>query len=184
NFELCSKGKLEYFLQSISTEFPPRPERSKRLHNFTLPYLGWGQQRFLRCVKLPSSSSSSPSPDRANHGSLPGAGGGGESAQPKVSALGNGAAAAAARPWNLRTRRAACDEPTTTTKMIIANEIAVKRGGDGSEKLKFSVCLLREEIEEDFTALIGKKPPRRPKKRPRLVQKQMNTLFPGLWLGE
>ncbi|KAF3606590.1 hypothetical protein DY000_02050089 [Brassica cretica] len=64
--------------------------------------------------------------------------------------------------------------------MIIANEIAVKRGGDGSEKLKFSVCLLREEIEEDFTALIGKKPPR----RPRLVQKQMNTLFPGLWLGE
>ncbi|KAF2548581.1 hypothetical protein F2Q70_00023083 [Brassica cretica] len=178
-------------------EFPPPPERSKRLHNFTLPYLRWGQQRFLRCVKLPSSSSSSPSPDRANHGSpsLPGAGGGGESAQPKVSALGNGdaAAAAAARPWNLRTRRAACNEPgggdeptTTTTRMIITNEIGgVKRGGgDGSEKLKFSVCLLREEIEEDFTALIGKKPPRRPKKRPRLVQKQMNTLFPGLWLGE
>ncbi|CAN6885759.1 unnamed protein product [Brassica oleracea] len=174
---------------------PPPPERSKRLHNFTLPYLRWGQQRFLRCVKLPSSSSSSPSPDRANHGSpsLPGAGGGGESAQPKVSALGNGDAAAA-RPWNLRTRRAACNEPgggdepttTTTTRMIITNEIGgVKRGGgDGSEKLKFSVCLLREEIEEDFTALIGKKPPRRPKKRPRLVQKQMNTLFPGLWLGE
>uniref|UniRef100_A0A0D3CIZ0 Uncharacterized protein n=2 Tax=Brassica oleracea var. oleracea TaxID=109376 RepID=A0A0D3CIZ0_BRAOL len=167
---------------------PPPPERSKRLHNFTLPYLRWGQQRFLRCVKLPSSSSSSPSPDRANHGSpsLPGAGGGGESAQPKVSALGNGDAAAA-RPWNLRTRRAACNEPgggdepttTTTTRMIITNEIGgVKRGGgDGSEKLKFSVCLLREEIEEDFTALIGKKPPRRPKKRPRLVQKQMNVLY-------
>ncbi|KAF2546547.1 hypothetical protein F2Q70_00022607 [Brassica cretica] len=48
---------------------PPPPERSKRLHNFTLPYLRWGQQRFLRCVKLPSSSSSSPSADRANHGS-------------------------------------------------------------------------------------------------------------------
>ena len=102
--------------------------------------------------------------------------------------MGNGDAAAA-RPWNLRTRRAACNEPgggddpttTTTTRMIITNEIGgVKRGGegggDGSEKLKFSVCLLREEIEEDFTALIGKKPPRRPKKRPRLVQKQMNVI--------
>lgn len=43
--------------------------RDKRLHNFTLPYLRWGQQRFLRGggVKLlstfPTSSSSSPSPD-------------------------------------------------------------------------------------------------------------------------
>ncbi|KAJ4893930.1 hypothetical protein Rs2_20724 [Raphanus sativus] len=193
---------------------PPPPERSKRLHNFTLPYLRWGQQRFLRCVKLPSSSSSSPSPDRAIHGSpapLPG----GESAQqqPKVSALGNngGVDAAAARPWNLRTRRAACNEPggggdetTTTTRIITTTTtthetgVVVKRGGSGSsnqeggggdpssqqKQVKFCVALLREEIEEDFTALIGKKPPRRPKKRPRLVQKQMNTLFPGLWLAE
>jgi hypothetical protein len=41
--------------------------------------------------------------------------------------------------------------------------------------VKFSVSLLREEIEQDFSALIGKRPPRRPKKRPRLVQKQMNV---------
>ncbi|CAH8302044.1 unnamed protein product [Eruca vesicaria subsp. sativa] len=163
---------------------PPPPDRSKRLHNFTLPYLRWGQQRFLRCVKLPSSSSSSPSPDRVNHGSP---GGGGDSAQPKVSALANGGGEAV-RPWNLRTRRAACnepgggDEPLPTT----THEINGVKDGDSSsqQKLKFSVALLREEIEEDFTALIGKKPPRRPKKRPRLVQKQMNTLFPGLWLAE
>ncbi|KAF2547636.1 hypothetical protein F2Q70_00023084 [Brassica cretica] len=73
--------------------------------NLTLSRMGSAEIPQVR----PSSSSSSPSPDRANHGSLPGAGGGGESAQPKVSALGNGAAAAAARPWNLRTRRAACE---------------------------------------------------------------------------
>ncbi|CAA7051369.1 unnamed protein product [Microthlaspi erraticum] len=206
---------------------PPPPERSKRLHNFTLPYLRWGQQRFLRCVKLshhrsPSSfpsSSSSPSPDRAALRSPSVAGGGvvisgGEFAPGdgnlrldlKVSVLGNEAkngdavAAAAARPWNLRTRRAACNEPGDEPARIVESsslrrhEIGVKRGcevvgdGDGDSqknaKVKFSVPLLREEIEEDFTALIGKRPPRRPKKRPRMVQKQMNTLFPGLWLAE
>jgi hypothetical protein len=101
----------------------------------------------------------------------------------------------------LRTRRAACNEPPgdDSTRIIESSsslrrhEIGVKRGGseDGgdsqqnkNEKVKFSVSLLREEIEQDFSALIGKRPPRRPKKRPRLVQKQMNTLFPGLWLAE
>lgn len=120
--------------------------------------------------------------------------------KPKVSVLGNGggeeearngdAVVAAARPWNLRTRRAACNEPGDESTRIIESsirrhEIGLKRGnneggdGDGdsnkNEKVKFSVSLLREEIEEDFTALIGKRPPRRPKKRPRLVQKQMNV---------
>jgi len=191
-------------------ELPPPPERSKRLHNFTLPYLRWGQQRFLRCVKLPHhnrspsfpSSSSSPSPDHRSHN-------GGLSGElrldlvydanrPKLSVLGNGGdnnngdVVAAARPWNLRTRRAACNEPPgdDSTRIIESSsslrrhEIGVKRGGseDGgdsqqnkNEKVKFSVSLLREEIEQDFSALIGKRPPRRPKKRPRLVQKQMNV---------
>ncbi|KAL0857323.1 hypothetical protein Bca101_062477 [Brassica carinata] len=161
---------------------PPSPERSKRLHNFTLPYLRWGHQRFLKCVKLPSSSSSSsPSPD---HRSPPVAGGGEldllccDGKPPKDDGVAAAAAAAAARPWNLRTRRAACNEPGDEPPTRIT-------GGDGdSQKLKFSVTLLREEIEDDFTAFVGKKPPRRPKKRPRTVQKQMNTLFPGLWLAE
>ncbi|KAL0719243.1 hypothetical protein Bca4012_068567 [Brassica carinata] len=155
---------------------PPSPERSKRLHNFTLPYLRWGHQRFLKCVKLPSSSSSSPSPD---HRSPPVAGGGEldlvccDGKPPKDDGV-----AATARPWNLRTRRAACNEPGDEPPTRIT-------GGDGeSQKLRFSVSLLREEIEDDFTAFVGKKPPRRPKKRPRTVQKQMNTLFPGLWLAE
>lgn len=198
--------------QSInSMELPPPPERSKRLHNFTLPYLRWGQQRFLRCVKLPhhrSPSSSSPSPDHRSHNN-----GGllGElrldlvyDAKPKLSVLGNGGeetnnngdvvAAAAARPWNLRTRRAACNEPGDESTRIIdssssslrRHEIGMKRGSpeDGdidlqnnkNEKVKFSVSLLREEIEQDFSSLIGKRPPRRPKKRPRLIQKQINVI--------
>ncbi|KAL0797006.1 hypothetical protein Bca101_068383 [Brassica carinata] len=139
------------------------PDRSKRLHNFTLPYLRWGQQRFLRCVNLPShhhlpSSSSSPSPDHASHRSV----------------------VAAARPWNLRTRRAACSEPGDESPAKI--EIGVKRGVDGEEiekdeKLRFSVSLLKKEIEVDFSNMIGKRLPRRPKKRPRIVQKKLNNLL-------
>ncbi|XP_010506750.1 PREDICTED: uncharacterized protein LOC104783308 [Camelina sativa] len=220
-------------------ELPPLPERSKRLHNFTLPYLRWGQQRSLRCVKLPphhhhrrsSPSSSSPPHHRIRSNN---AGGeelsldllydAGNNNKPKQlsSVLGNVggdernntsgtgdvvsvAVTAAARPWNLRTRRAACNEPGDESARIIdssssssslllrRHEIGggVKRGssedhgdGDLNNKVKFSVSLLREEIEQDFSALIGKKPPRRPKKRPRLVQKQINNLLPGLWLGE
>nr|VDD60025.1 unnamed protein product [Brassica oleracea] len=137
------------------------PERSKRLHNFTLPYLRWGQQRFLRCVNLPShhlpSSSSSPSPDHAANRSV----------------------VAAVRPWNLRTRRAACSEPGDESPAKI--EIGVKRGVvngeemEKDEKLKFSVSLMKKEIEEDFSNMIGKRLPRRPKKRPRTVQKKLNT---------
>ncbi|KAJ0914200.1 hypothetical protein HanPSC8_Chr06g0235901 [Helianthus annuus] len=52
-----------------------------------------------------------------------------------------------------------------------------------SKKIKFSISLSRDEIEEDIFSLTGLKPSRRPKKRPRTVQKQLDTLFPGLWLG-
>ncbi|KVH88095.1 rho GTPase-activating protein gacO-like [Cynara cardunculus var. scolymus] len=52
-----------------------------------------------------------------------------------------------------------------------------------SKKQKFSIALSRDEIEEDIFSLTGSKPSRRPKKRPRTVQRQLDTLFPGLWLG-
>ncbi|KFK26684.1 hypothetical protein AALP_AA8G279800 [Arabis alpina] len=133
-------------------------ERSKRLHNFTLPYLRWGHQRYLRCVNLPSSTTSSSSPDQTTTRSI------GASKVRSKEEVEN-------RPWNLRTRRALCSEPE-------------RRIDYETEKLKFSVSLLKEEIEEDFFGLIGKKPPRRPKKRPRIVQKKLNTIFPGLWLSE
>ncbi|KAF4360342.1 hypothetical protein G4B88_000016 [Cannabis sativa] len=36
--------------------------------------------------------------------------------------------------------------------------------------------LAKKEIEEDFISLLGHKPPRRPKKRPRNVQRQLHIL--------
>ncbi|CAA0818591.1 Protein of unknown function (DUF1639 [Striga hermonthica] len=57
-------------------------------------------------------------------------------------------------------------------------------GGEKKERAKFSVALSKRHIEEDFFSISGHRPPRRPKKRPRTVQKQLDTLFPGLWLTE
>ncbi|XP_068643975.1 uncharacterized protein [Aristolochia californica] len=45
-----------------------------------------------------------------------------------------------------------------------------------------SISLSKQEIEEDFLAMTGLKPSRRPKKRPRAIQKKVNETFPGLWL--
>ncbi|CAN6855844.1 unnamed protein product [Brassica oleracea] len=86
--------------------------------------------------------------------------------KPKVPTLRNGGddAVAEAPPWNLRRRRAACnEEPTRITGVKRGSN---EGGGDGdSQKLKFSVSLLRELVEKDFTAFDGKKPPTRPNKR-------------------
>ncbi|KAG0495077.1 hypothetical protein HPP92_006071 [Vanilla planifolia] len=42
----------------------------------------------------------------------------------------------------------------------------------------------KREIDEDVFALTGSRPRRRPKKRPRIVQRQLDAIFPGLWLSE
>ncbi|KAF2298706.1 hypothetical protein GH714_025580 [Hevea brasiliensis] len=203
----------------------PPQDRSKPLHNFSLPCFKWGHQRVLRCVKVTDdphhrSSSSIPngfqskptcldtpenhkpipiqeypiSPDlRFNEGAK----------RLKVSPLleeerGNDDST---RPWNLRTRRAACKAPLRmdekrnidSPKKIL--EIDSPRRNDTSlikrqsmeplkDRVKFSVPLSKEEIEQDFMEIARIRPPRRPKKRPRMVQKYLDSIFPGLWLTE
>ncbi|PHT33388.1 hypothetical protein CQW23_25188 [Capsicum baccatum] len=56
--------------------------------------------------------------------------------------------------------------------------------GTGEKRKSFSVTLNRKEIQEDFMEMVGHRPPRRPKKRAKFIQKNMDTLFPGLWLTE
>ncbi|KAF7131619.1 hypothetical protein RHSIM_Rhsim09G0106000 [Rhododendron simsii] len=115
------------------------------------------------------------------------------------------------RPWNLRTRRAACKAPNVTNgvngsnggvaKGLKPNFSPLRSEGKSSrlcgditaegptdekkrERSRFSVSLSRREIEEDFRAMTEHRPPRRPKKRPKIVQKELDTIFPGLWLTE
>lgn len=52
---------------------------------------------------------------------------------------------------------------------------AAATSGEKRERTKFSVALSKREIEEDFYAMVGHRPPRRPKKRARIVQKQMDV---------
>ncbi|XP_052179409.1 uncharacterized protein LOC127792837 [Diospyros lotus] len=232
-------------------------ERSRPLHNFALPpRLKWGQQRFLRCMKVTNSngddhrslesdgskagikrsrSSSSIAPDTLRRSSplKPISGGdciGIEAVRQKLLLDLRVAAdkmkvsileekeledlTSAARPWNLRTRRAACKAPTDESsgggghrKVCNSPEsqapapakpsrlrgaagmgsTAQQQSPERTEKgprAKFSVSLSREEVERDFLSIAGIRPPRRPKKRPKIVQKQLDTLFPGLWLTE
>lgn len=100
------------------------------------------------------------------------------------------------RQWNLRPRKA---ESLVTVAIGKQSEIAVAapksmrlRGfaenglGFGERKEKKSnklwIALSREEIEEDIYSMTESRPSRRPKKRPKNVQKQLDSVFPGLWL--
>lgn len=47
---------------------------------------------------------------------------------------------------------------------------------------KFEIPLSKQEIVEDIFVMTGLKPSRRPKKRSKAVQKQLDSVFPGLWL--
>ncbi|XP_078431193.1 uncharacterized protein LOC144703006 [Wolffia australiana] len=125
------------------------------LHNFSFPTQSWGRQRLLRCQKTTRRSEEEEEEEE-----------GGDLAR----------CLEAARPWNLRLRRAACNAP--------AKEGAEKREERSEKRRGFSRCLSKEEIEEDFLALAGSKPPRRPRKHPRPVHKQIETIYPGLYLCE
>lgn len=105
--------------------------------------------------------------------------------------------------WNFRTRRSGSKPPkgfssdsnlhvprpayntplkADPSKSAIANTTA--GASSTRERAKFSIALSRPEIEEDFAAIIRHRPSRRPKKRAKYIQKNLDSLFPGLWLTE
>lgn len=115
------------------------------------------------------------------------------------------------RPWSLRTRRAASKttpsgggavtvcvsgggpipglQPTKPSAAMDNSSRLRSVGGVGEEvekrwRDKFTVALSKNAIEEDFMTMVNHRPPRRPKKRLKIIQKQLDMLFPGLWLTE
>uniref|UniRef100_A0A5B6ZC79 DUF1639 family protein n=1 Tax=Davidia involucrata TaxID=16924 RepID=A0A5B6ZC79_DAVIN len=262
------------------------PERSRPLHNFTLPRLKWGNQRFLRCMKVnangqTSANRRSSASEAESDGLNRNRGGnevikrrssnateslnksplkpiGGDSVRPSNKDQDNSGIEAVreklmydlrlaadkmkvsileekeyeelnlVRPWNLRTRRAACKAPNESgggggggmganlrseelqrnncnssllrpeSPMAMAMAKSSRLRGlaaaatttqsmeksENGQRAKFSISLRRKEVESDFLAMAGIRPPRRPKKRPKIVQKQLDSIFPGLWLTE
>uniref|UniRef100_A0A0D9WJ83 DUF1639 domain-containing protein n=1 Tax=Leersia perrieri TaxID=77586 RepID=A0A0D9WJ83_9ORYZ len=55
-------------------------------------------------------------------------------------------------------------------------------GSEGSIWPKFAVALTNKEKEEDFLVFKGSRPPQRPKKRAKLIQRTVNLVCPGTWL--
>ncbi|CAH9104734.1 unnamed protein product [Cuscuta epithymum] len=96
------------------------------------------------------------------------------------------------KPWSLRTRRTTVGSTQSLNisplraenKSPTLQNVQPVVVGQQREKAKLSVPLARREIEEDFMAIVGHRPARRPRKRSKLVQKNLDTLFPGLWLSE
>ncbi|KAK4803904.1 hypothetical protein SAY86_003721 [Trapa natans] len=106
------------------------------------------------------------------------------------------------RPWNLRPRRsnpstkdaeysnvftAAAQSPgdyhiSKSLRLRGLADSSAAAGGERKEKRKLWIALSKEEIEEDMFVMTGSRPARRPKKRPKHVQKVHNAIFPGLWL--
>lgn len=177
------------------------PERSKSLHNFSLPCLKWGTQRLLRCVNNHNQQSSKLNSPQNNNNPIPQTDETVNAVRERI--IGDLKVAAKKlkvsifeenngdddgsniRPWNLRTRRAACKAPigdegrrffdvgSSSPSSLVKNKKMVML----DDKVKFSVSLSKEEVEQDFWALVGTRPPRRPKKRPRIVQRQLNVSY-------
>ncbi|WJX63100.1 hypothetical protein P8452_48024 [Trifolium repens] len=78
-------------------------------------------------------------------------------------------------------------------KQLLASSIAVAADGypwklrsktNAIKEIAKKLCieLSKSEIEEDFIKMVGHPPPRKPNKRPNIVQNRLDTLFPGMSL--
>ncbi|WVZ99519.1 hypothetical protein U9M48_044799 [Paspalum notatum var. saurae] len=86
--------------------------------------------------------------------------------------------------WNLRDRadRDYRAEDARPAKKLVGS--AADGGGGGQRSRGFSLALTRQEIDADFVAITGRKPPRRPRKRAKSVLRQIEPLYPGSSLAE
>ena len=60
-------------------------------------------------------------------------------------------------------------------KSLRLRGFAETQSTERKEKRKFWIALSREEIEEDIFVMTGSRPARRPRKRPKIVQKQLDV---------
>lgn len=217
------------------------PVKSQPLHNFTFPFLKWGNHGGVTDQRRVSPELESDSDPRRNprvgsrsarvhrlaftsksirqhrkHREVVESTEMGEDAQVEAVApppaklkkqaaseekAGNEAAAdeeeeeaAAKRPWNLRPRKSEAAVTVTVEKQPEIAAVAAPKsmrlrgiaenGGGAAEKEKrrFWIALSKDEINEDIYAMTESMPNRRPRKRPRNIQKQLDSIFPGLWL--
>lgn len=165
------KEEEDYTTTATGHDTPKK--KKKTLHNFSFTDLKWGAQRNLRCTKIESNVVS----DNRSHGGAEGIEEAkGEDHEEEKTSKKEGEREVSP-PWNLRKRRAACKAPATDSE---GNQKEEENG----VRPKFNPTLTKKEVEDDFIAMTGHKPPRRPKKRPRNVQKQIDVLHPASYFVE
>nr|UVI27254.1 Os05g47820-TQ [Oryza sativa] len=171
----------------------PRPRDPGLFGSFDLP-AAWGCRRPMAfCRDLDAAALVGSEPNAAAAAAAAG-----DAVEPKRNASrsppkgGDAPVAAAAaqeaprKQWNLRYRKGGRDggEDALQNKKLWNMEAAGAAGGGGARASRgFSVELTRQEIDADFFAITGRKAPRKPAKRPRSVQRQVDSICPGnsLW---
>ncbi|XP_074321774.1 uncharacterized protein LOC141658955 [Silene latifolia] len=168
------------------------------LHDFPLTFLKWNTKKDRRCPPSPPPSSPTPPPPTYPVGSRSS-----RNRRPATPAEPERKPEPEPEPepedvekhWNLRPRRRpsssfAAAAASTMAADAAENSLRSTRlsvgegssGGGNGEKRKFWIALSKDEIEEDIYSITGCKPSRRPRKRPKIVQKHLDNVFPGLWL--
>ncbi|XP_076961153.1 uncharacterized protein LOC143637712 [Bidens hawaiensis] len=167
----------------------PAKHHHQPLHNFSLPFLKWGHRtqsnRRHHHHRNSPPTDSSDSSDRTIHGEKENI-----STKPATDVAADGDV----KPWNLRPRRLTIEDGNggyNRLKSDNNNEKEKEKDDAANRKKKKKmkkkkkelwISLSKQEIEEDVYAFTGSRPARRPKKRNRTLQKQLDNVFPGLYL--
>ncbi|CAA3012806.1 uncharacterized protein LOC111378331 [Olea europaea var. sylvestris] len=163
------------------------PAQSQPQHNFSLPALNLNKEiQSSRCLR----SHSVKSPSQRSHPST--------RSRPQDSQRPSPLSDSASKQLVLvsRSNSMKSESGTKGNGSKISIKIPCKNGkknqeercergaGENKEKkkLSFEVSLSQLEIEEDIYGFTGLRPNRRPKKRAKNVQKQLDDVFPGSWL--
>lgn len=142
------------------------------LGGFVLP-AAWGCHKSLGfCRDIDDAPLASAAAEAENNGSRsPARGAAVEEAQQE----------APRRQWNLRERTTWRDYRAGDARHQ-SKKLGNADAGGGMSR-GFSVALTRQEIDADFVAITGRKPPRRPKKRTKCIQRQIEVRTPGTRMG-
>ncbi|KAJ3669270.1 hypothetical protein LUZ60_011220 [Juncus effusus] len=182
-----NKAARELMLAELK-DVVPKPIDPQKLHSFTFPTsLAWNGQRILRFISPVSSKTGEmpPPPPRS------------KTASPEQ----DKGKEEEALPWNLRRRRENQNEKQNNDEVLNLrrrresqnenqnNDEVLKLGSQANEdsgerKMELTIRLTAKEIEADFLAMAGKKPARRPKKRAKRIQQQIDDVFPGIRLSK
>lgn len=153
---------------SPSLENKMEATKRPRRHNFSFPTCSWGAQRLSPWVKGPSISSEATLPP------LPPPNPSSEKEKEK--------SPAAEIPWNLRKRRGDVSSPVRNGSVNgLTSPVLVAKEKEKKKKTKLIVALSAKEIRDDYLLMSGKRPPSRPKKRPKHVQKQIDVCNSSLY---